>query len=267
VVFTDSSDVGTTGVATLTLTPSIGVTNLPALVQGDPGLPPTLRNITVNQVAAGTTPPASTWTLVTPGSPGVASVYDLTLYVNQGADGISGSFTFSSATDLKDPLNDKYIPVYSSADGFWHNTPQRIVGIYEPSSFQNYAGNDAQATLAAFTIPKLPFDWRPVILGGFACPAGTANTHIDLTVNLTSTTGDQFGYGPGTTGLNVPPVPVQTVYGDSITAGTGAYAKVSAGSAANILFVARQTANTTDAWSVPNTPGRIGLTVGVVPLP
>lgn len=266
VVFTDSSDVGTTGVATLTLTPDIGVTNLPALVSGDPGLPPTFRNVTVNQVASGVTPPASTWSLVTAGGPGVASVYDLVLYVNQGANGLSGTFTISSATDMADAVTDRYTLIYSTVDSKWHNAAQRVVAVYPAPSFTAYAGNAGQATLSGFTIPQQPFDWHPVVLGGFACPVGTVNTHIDLAAYVNDPlTGDQFGYGPGTTGLNAPPVYIQAAYGGALT---GSYAKVAKGVAANIYYVAKQTVPTiSDAWSVPNTANRIGLTVGVVPLP
>lgn len=264
--FTDSSDVGVTGVATLTLTPSVGVTNLPALVQGDPGPSPTFRNITVNQVAAGTTPPASTWTLVTPASVGVGPVYDLTLYVNSGADGISGTFTLSSATDLSGALTDKYMLVYDAPSSKWTVVAQRVPFLIVPSAFASYAGNGTQATLAGLTVPAQQFNWRPVVLNGYACPTGTANTNIDLVVMLTDpTTGSQIGYGPGTPGATPPVVYLGSPYGGAIT---GTFALVPAGQAASIYFVARQTNNlTSDAWAVPNTANRISLTLLGVPLP
>lgn len=263
--FTDSSDVATTGVATLTLTPDIGVSNLPALVAGTPGLPPVLRNITVNQVPYGTTPPSSTFTLVDAGGAGVASTYDLTLYVNSGQQGPATAGSISTATDLSGTPTDKYIVVYNSATSKWVVSPQKVGDIYAPSSYSTYSGNAAQATLATITIPAQPFDWRPDVQG-YAAPVGTANTKIELYSYLTnpSTGGqDQVGYGPGVTGAAPPPVQLMRSFGTP--PGSGTYGKVPAGSAATLTLVAKQVAVTADSWAVNS--GTVNFSVKVNPIP
>jgi hypothetical protein len=260
--FTDSSDVATTGVATLTLTPDIGVSNLPALVSGDPGLPPTLRNVTVNQVPYGTTPSASTWTLVTAGGPGVASEYDLTLYVNSGAQGPSGTVTISTATDLLGTPTDKYTLVYNSATSKWKVSPMLAGDIYEPSTINSFSGNAAQATLATITVPAQPFDWRPEV-SGYAIAGGTIYTRVELAARLNNaTSGDQIGYAPGTTGTQPPPMTLVRTTGPG---GSSTFGKVSAGSAATIYFLARQTAATTDAWNVNAGNCRFSVKVNAIP--
>lgn len=260
--FTDSSDVATTGVATLTLTPDVGVSNLPALVSGDPGLPPTLRDVTVNQVPYGSAAPASTWSLVTAGSPGVASVYDLTLYVNSGQQGPAGTVAISSATDLSGTPTDKYTLVYNSALAKWKVSPMLAGDIYEPSTISSYSGNAASAILATLTVPAQPFDWRPEV-SGYAIAGGTVNTRVELNCRLNnSTSGDQVGYAPGVTGAAPPPMTLVRTTGPG---GSNVFGKVSAGSAATIYFIAKQTAATTDAWNVNSSNCRFSVKVNAIP--
>lgn len=270
VLFTDSSDVGTTGVATLTLTPSVGITNLPALASGDSGPPPTLRNVIMNQVASGTTPPASSFSLVSAGSAGVPSVYDLVLYVNAGAQGLQGpSTTISTAPDLVGPLVDGYMLQYNASDAKWHVVPRPVGGIYPLTTFTAYTGNASSAQLGTYTIPAQPFAWTPTVLGGYAVPTGTANTHVDLQVLINSpTTGAQIAYGRGVTGANPGPCNLECVYGGpSWPTGTTITAPViAAGVACPVFYMANQTASTTDSWSVGAAAGAIGLTLKVSPV-
>lgn len=266
--FTDSSDVGVTGVATLTLTPNVGVTNLPALAAGDPGLPPVLRNVNVNQVAFGTAVPASSWVLVTAGdaATGVAPIYDLTLYVNSGQPGVSGAFALSSATDLVGTLTNKYTLVYSTTDNMWHVSPMLAGDIYAITpitGFTGYSGSSGTAVLGTLNIPAQPADWRPSV-EGFATVVGTANTHVDLAAYLTSTTGDQVGWGPGQPGAAPPPIHIGRAFGAAIGPSLP-YGKVLAGSAAQVLFVAKQSASTADAWSI--NAASCAFSVQVNPIP
>lgn len=252
----------TYGVATLTLTPSGGASNLPALVQGDPGLAPTLRNVTMNQVSAGTTPPASTWTLITPGSTGVAPVYDLVLYVNSGATGSTGSSTnISSAPDVEGGPpgsgTDGYTLYWVNADAKWKiSAPKRTSGPFSVpnSSFAAaYNGNAGSYSVASIGIPAQPYAWRPVVRAGLYA-TGTINTHVDLVCRLNnSSTGDIVGYGLGQTGVGPYPIILQSAFGASISSGT--YGQVAAGASATIFLLASQTASTTDNWQTVNTNG------------
>ena len=261
--FTDSSDVATTGVATLTLTPDVGVSNLPALVAGEPGFPPTLRNVTVNQVAYGTTPPASSFTLITAGGPGTASVYDLNLYVNSGATGSTGSGSaISSASDISGTPTNGYTVVYNSSTSKWVIRGVQTGDIYSASTFTSYAGSATQTTLATITVPAQPFDWRPDVQG-FARATGV-NTQIDLACYLNSaTTGDQVGYGPGTTS-NFTPIYLHRAFGAAI--GSGTYGRVAAGSSATLYLVAKQVAaGVSTSWSVSNSSCNFSVKVNPIP--
>lgn len=266
--FTDSSDVGVTGVATLTLTPNIGVTNLPALVNGQSGLSPTFRYVTVNQVPFGTAVPASTWSLVTASTPGTSAVYDLTLYVNSGQQGVPGSFAISGATDLSGTPTDKYTVTWSAALSKWVVSPMLAGDIYAitpVTGFTSAAGSGTQYTLGSLTIPAQPMVWRPDCVGR-AIPTGTALTKVELYAYLTDpTTGDQVGYGPGVAAAAPRAVQLQREFGAPIGPSL-AYAKVAAGSAATIFFVAKQVASgVSDAWAVPASSCAFSVAVNAVP--
>lgn len=266
--FTDSSDVGTTGTATLTLTPNIGMTNLPALVNGLPGMPSDFRNVIVNQVTAGTTPPPSFLTLVTEGGPGVASVYDLTIFVNAGATGPATPFALSNATDLTGALTDKFVPVYSTTDHLWHVSPMLagdIISVTPVTGFTAFAGSGAQATLASLTIPSQPFAWRPDVGGYGLAQLGTANTRVDFFAYLNSpTTGDQVGYGRGVAGNLPPMVPLNRAFG-APTGATLPYGVVPAGQQGVLFFVAKQMNSTADGWGVA--AADLAFSVKVNPIP
>lgn len=261
VTLSGASDPLTTGVATMTLTPSGGVSNLPALVQGDPGLSPTLRNVIVNQVAAGTTPPASSWTLVTPGTSTVPPVYDLNLYVNSGAAGATGPSTnISSAPDVEGGPpgsgTDGYTLYWVNADGKWKiSAPKRTAFPYTVpnSSFATaYNGNAGTYVVASVGVPAQPYAWRPKVHGAIYA-TGTINTHVDLVCRLNNaTTGDIVGYGLGQTGAGPYPIVCQPAFGASVS-GSSTYGQVAAGTAATIFLIAQQTASTTDNWQTVNT--------------
>lgn len=262
--FTDSSDVGTTGVATLTLTPDIGVSNLPALVNGTPGLPPKLRNITVNQVTAGQTPSASTFSKVSDGGPGVASEYDLVLYINKGEKGDTGSTTITSASDVTGTLSNGYTIAYNSVQSKWLISPTLAGDIYAPTTYSSYSGNSNQATLATLQIPAQPFDWRPDV-DGFALvnPTSGASTKVELYALLNSTvSGDTVGIGPGVVG-NGSLVSLQRAFGGTISS-TAAYGRVYAGQACTLYLVAKNNGGY-DNWSITNT--NVNFTVKVNPIP
>jgi hypothetical protein len=261
VTFSGANDPLTYGVATLTLLPSGGVSNLPALVQGDPGLSPTLRNVNMTQVAYGTTAPASTWTLVTPGTSTVAPVYDLNLYVNSGQIGATGSSTnISSAPDVEGGPpgsgTDGYTLYWVNADSKWKISPAKRTAypftVLNSSFSAAYNGNAGQYIVASVGVPAQPYAWRPKVHAAMYA-TGTVNTHVDLVARLNNaTTGDQVGYGLGSTGVGPYPIVLQSAFGASV-AGTSTYGQVAAGSSATIFLVAQQTASTTDNWQTLNT--------------
>jgi hypothetical protein len=87
----------------IAVAPPGGVANFPAAIQGDNGLPPVLRNIDIDELAADDPTEASaTWVLVSEGSATVRPVYDLEIMLHRGADGDTGTVTILTATDWDD---------------------------------------------------------------------------------------------------------------------------------------------------------------------
>ncbi|MBF6060503.1 hypothetical protein IU500_06895 [Nocardia terpenica] len=265
VVFTGATEPLSTGVATLTLTPSGGLSNLPALVNGEPGMPPTFRNIIVNQIPYGTTPPASTATLVSPGGPGTASVYDLTLYVNAGQPGPAGSnATVLAAGDVVAAgIVDGWTLIYNAAQSkLVAAPPKRIIGPFASAALTPYTGNAGSATLATVGIPAQPWAWRPRV-HGHLYTVGTPNTHIDAVVRVGDpASGDIVGMGLGLTGTTTAVVTVGPHFAAPVT-GTSSYGQVAAGATATLSLLAAQTAATTDTWQVLAAGGQ--FLVDVVP--
>ena len=87
VTVTNATDL-TTGVATLVLTPSGGVGQLPVLAQGTPGLPPVLDSVSVTTLPAGSSASGS-WTTNSSGGSGQSSHYTLNLSIPSGPAGQS----------------------------------------------------------------------------------------------------------------------------------------------------------------------------------
>ncbi|MBO0878929.1 MAG: hypothetical protein J2P17_00780 [Mycobacterium sp.] len=261
VVFTGATDPLETGVATLTLTPSVGLSNLPALVQGESGLPPVL-NFSTTTLAAGASATV-TATLVSPGGAGTAAVYNVVLGIPQGAAGAAGTnATLTGASDLEGGPpgagTDGYVIAWNQADGKWKiSQPRKSYGPYsvQNSSFAAaYNGNLGSYQVAAVGVPAMPYAWRPVVHAGMYA-TGTANTHVDLVCRLNNpTSGDIVGYGLGQTGVGPYPIVCQPAFGSTI-AGSSTYGQVAAGATATIYLIATQINSTTDAWQTVNTNG------------
>lgn len=255
-----------TGAAVIIITPANGLGTLPALLEGQPGLPPTIRNINVTQVPYGTALPSpnGTATLIYPGGPGVASVYDINLSLNQGEPGASGSYSIAGSTDLSGTATNNYTLVWNALENQFEYQPLYIGATYWPSTISSTSGFTAQntpRTLTSISVPALPFAWTPVV-SGTCLITGTVNTQIELSANLGSTSGQQVAIGLGVTGQ-----PSQAIsLTGGIPAGSAAgYGQVAANSSATIVLSATQVANTTDSWSTNNLTTYFQLTPNPVP--
>jgi len=263
VTITNATDL-TSGVATLILSPDGGVGVLPFFASGDPGLPPVFRNVTVNQVPYGTTVPDPSWTMVSPGGAGVASVYDLTFSVQGGQPGDAAAYTISGATDITGTPTDKYILVYNAVSDSWVVTQQKVGDMYNPTSINNYSGNSSLVTLATMVIPSQTWAWRPRNFA-YGTITGTANTNVSLVCRITNaTTGDQVASGPGVTGatgMSAFLIPAfETPFGNNAS-----YGQIPAGTSVSIYLCAKQTAATTDSWSISGSSVRWLMEVAPTP--
>jgi hypothetical protein len=133
------------------------------MVQGDPGLPITIRNTTVTELADSDPTAASVvFTLITPGSGSVQPVYDIAFTLHAGADGVPGAFNFLSAGDLTGSALAGYYPAYTATGPGVVWTPPKVGGVFWPSSIASTTSSDgAVRTLATVSVPAYPFDWRP----------------------------------------------------------------------------------------------------------
>lgn len=256
----------TTGAMTITITPKGGLGTLPAILDGQPGPPNQFRNVNYTAVPYGTAlpNPAASWTLVSPGGPGIAAVYDLNIAVQQGQPGTSGTFNLANAQDVTGTaINNGTLIWDALADQFLY-APLYIGSTYWPSSISSTSGYTSQGTprtLTQISVPALPFAWYPVVTGQTVV-TGTVNTQIELSANIGSTSGNQVGVGYGVVGQNY-----QTVYlQSSIPAGsTSSYGKVAANTAATIVLSATQVASTTDNWATSSSTTSFNVMPNPVP--
>jgi hypothetical protein len=254
------------GAAVIIITPLGGLGTLPALLQGQPGLPPIFRNINTHPVAAGTAlpDPSSAWTLISPGGPGVASVYDLDIWVNSGETGDSGTYAISESTDLGGEATNNATLIWNAVEDQFEYAPLYIGSTYWPSTINSSSGFTAQGTprtLAQVSVPALPFAWTPAVLGQTVV-TGTVNTVVELSANIGSPTGQQIGVGYGVAGQANQTIVMQ--YGIPSGSASG-YGQVAANSSATIVLSATQTASTTDSWSTSNLTTSFVVTPNPVP--
>lgn len=258
--FVNAADVLQTGVATLTATPSGGISNLPAIVDGDPGLPPVLTFATPTPLTPGSSPTMSS-TLTSPGGAGTASAYTVTLGIPTGATGAAGTNgTISGASDLSGSLVNGDTLYYNSSTSKWVvSQPIFTQGpfITLNSSFAaDYSGSAGTFQVATVGLPSLPWPYYPVVSAGLYV-SGTINTHVDLVARLNNaTSGQQIGYGLGQTGAGPFPVTIGASFGAALT---GTYGQVSANTTATVYLVATQINSTTDAWQTINTNGYLSV--------
>lgn len=245
VVWPYGMDAGTTQTAVMVFGPAGATGNFPIMAPGQPGMPPELRNVTVMPVPYGEalpTPPGA-FTCVSPGGPGIAAVYDLTLYVNSGQQGEPGKPTnLSSAPDITGTVQNGWTLAWNEAENCFNYVAQLVNQVFNPSAYNSVSSSGQQSeVLTTVGVGAQSNSWYPWVSGSCVLQ-GTANTLFTVTANLNSATGPQLGVGYGVGGAQC-----------SISVGAAiqnlSEALVPAGQTAEIYFVATQTANTLDAWS------------------
>jgi hypothetical protein len=239
----------TTGMATITITPSGGLGTLPGLLDGVPGPPPNLVLGTITTLSAGSNATA-TLTLLSPGGPGTPSNYQLNLGIPAGAAGSTGAFNIHSAADLLGTLQNKFTVLWNTATGQFNPAPLPVATTYYATSINSTSGTGSgPRTLSSIAIPAQSYDWFPDPSSSCVV-TGTVNTQINLQAFIGSTSGNQVGVGFGVAG-----VPTQTVsLHKGVPPGSATtYGIVLAGNSATILLAATQVGATTDAWSTSST--------------
>lgn len=271
VTFNSSFD-PSTGVAVITVTPtgtsaSQLVSTMPALLDGQPGPSPQLRNVNLTQIAYGTSlpSPAGSFSTVSPGGSGVPAVYDLNLSLNSGAPGTAGAnATLGAASDLSGTPTVGYALTCdqtSPSTAFdYAAMPFGFVSV--PTTINSTSGNSTTRTLCTVGVAAQPYPWYPWVSGSCVI-GGTANTRVDLWASLASPSGQKVAYGDGYTGDTGAAGPSRLTVNLPTTL---SLAKVAANATATIYFVAaQQNTGVGDNWTTSSATTR--FTVGGLVVP
>jgi hypothetical protein len=187
----------------IAVAPPGGIANFPAMVKGDNGFTPYLRNVVVTEIAHDDpTAMSASLTLISPGSSTTPPTYDIAMTLRRGTPGTSGTMTLLGASDLDDdPIAAGYIfAVKSTGVGTWgaELVAQRIGNTYWPAAVEtplsNATGSNARASV---TVPPQLFPWRPVCHGQQELSPDGTDVQVDLVARLSATNGPVVARGFG----------------------------------------------------------------------
>jgi hypothetical protein len=189
----------------IAVAPPGGIANFPAAVQGEPGLTPIFRYVTVTELDHDDESPMSgEMTIVSPGDADTPPVYDLALTLRRGAPGASGDMSLLGATDLdaddaEDPTAGYVFAVKSLGGGEFgaELVAQKVGNTYWPTSVTVLTNATGANTVASVSIPSQPGPWRPVCHGQQELSPDGADVQVDLVARLNTTTGDALARGLG----------------------------------------------------------------------
>lgn len=235
----------TTGVATMTITPSGGLGTLPGVLDGQPGLPPNMVVGTVSTLSPGSAATV-TFNTLTPGGPGAPSTVQANFGIPQGAAGAPSVFSIQGAEDLIGSLINGIILVWDELTGQFKATPPPLAITVNASSINSTSGDGAgPRLLSQVNVPAQSWPWS-VQPSATCVVSGTNNTQVNLQAFITNNQGHQVGIGYGVAGY--PNQTVNLVPGVPTGSAAG-YGQVAAGVSANIVLYATQVGSNTDAWS------------------
>lgn len=181
----------------IAVAPPGGIANFPAAIQGDRGFTPTFRNVDMVELAHDDATAASaTWTLITPGTPTTAPVFDLELTLHRGAPGATPDVNLLAADDLDDggsPTAGYIFQVNAAGDGV-ELVAQKVGNTYWPTTVTVLSNATGANAVAAVTIPPQTSKWRARVNGQDIVIYDGPNVQVDLVARLGGT-----GTGTGAT--------------------------------------------------------------------
>lgn len=196
-----------TGVAMAFFAPPGGRAAVPAMVQGDPGIPFTPGESILDGELEWDDPaePTSSWVLKTPGTNLVAAVYDYHYTQRKGAPGNPSELDFLDATDLVGTPAAGYYPAWvadtgtalgspasGQAGAIWTPPPlgARRVAVSPPSTDNS---NGVVRTLTYVTMPVSPVKTRLTCQGQSVITGTGANVRVDLMARVNNGTNEGNG--------------------------------------------------------------------------
>lgn len=211
-----------------------GITNMPALIKGDPGFPPSLElsSFTVLDVDD-PNPDSFAITLIAPATDISGPVYGVDVVMHKGAKGDPGDATWDP-TDLSETPQLGYIPAVAAGLTGFELVPQRVGNTYWPATITSVpTGTTAGFTMATVPIEAAPFD-RTVSVEGTARVTGSSTSLVvDLVARLDDeTAGAVVGRCYGLSGQTD-----RLILTDAPDAGASlASIKIPAGQSTNVYF-------------------------------
>jgi len=244
----------------IAVTPPGGLANLPALVKGDNGLPPTLRNIVVTELEHDDATPASAeFDLYAEATDVAGPIYDVLLTTHKGAPGADGG-TVLDPDDYGTAVAGRLLAVDSGLTGF-ELVPQRVGGTFWPTAVTEApSATTAGFTVATISVPAYtyPFQWRPVVTGTNKIAGSGADVRVDLVAHLGSTGGPVVARGYGRGGV----ADVLTLDASPDVNATSGDITVAANAAA-VIYILTEKQGGADTYSSSAT--RCGLRVHPIP--
>lgn len=261
-LFPAGLDPANTQTAMMVLGPGGAQITVPAVFDGKPGPSPKLRNINYTPVPYGEDlpdPPAR-FVDVIPGSPGVASVYDMNLAVQQGAPGQSGSFEIADADDLDGDLVNNCTIAWNATDEKFNPRALPLCAGYNVTGIGSTSTSAGQVrSLTSITIPPRPNPYIPVFWAE-AEVVGTVNTQVDLVVRLSGSMntqdGVEVGRGFGRLGATFDTPSISSTFAGGLL--TDGFGQVAAGTSATFFLNCENQQGTNDQYAT----GRAGFAIG-----
>jgi len=163
------------------------------MVQGDPGLPITIRNTTVTELDWDDAAAASVaFTLITPGTGTVQPVYDIVFTLHVGRRG----YVVVQLPQRRRPRRNgdgRVLPdVHGNRQQWWawdYLDPTEDWWAYWPASISSTTSSDgAVRTLCPVSVPAQPFDWRPEAFATCILTGTGPDCSVDLMARVSNAT-------------------------------------------------------------------------------
>lgn len=181
----------------IAVAPPGGIANFPAAIQGARGFTPTFRNVDLVELAYNDATAASaTWTLITPGTPTTAPVFDLELTLHRGSPGTTPDVNLLAADDLDDggaPTAGYIFQVNATGDGV-KLVAQKVGHTYWPTALTVLSNATGANALSQVVVPPQPWPYRLCVEGQQVISPDGADVQVDLVARLGGT-----GTGTGAT--------------------------------------------------------------------
>lgn len=256
------------GVGTIIITPAGGVASFPMAIQGNDGPPPDVRFVYHELASEDPLPsPNPVRTVLDPGGPGEASVYQFDLYGHEGTPGAAAPVSILAATDIDGTVTDGYVLAKKSGIGKVEFIPMRVCDLRGPDAIAATSfSNTSPRVLRVVALPARPFP-RKVLPYGAVVVTGSVDTRVDIVAYLGDPTagGVEVGRAFGAAGAAPPPTVFAPGPPSTMDGANDSYAVIVAGSGANIYYRAEQVASSSNGWATAAGPG--GARLGALAIP